>query len=265
MVISALPFGREETPMNRPLILKDASPARHKLYVPCSELRAAGDTGSFSGYASIFGNVDLGGDIMQHGAFKEIVTNDDGKVTVLWQHRTGDPIGLAAVKQDERGLSFDGQLVMEDATARKAHAHMKAKSVRGMSIGFDILPGGAEIMESGHRIIKAVKLWEISVVTWGMNPAAQVLDAKGLTAVADIQTERQLEDFLREVGYSARQAKALVSGGFKALAGVRDERGDVRDEHAADDVKALVTFLQGYGDTPDHPEVRDFKTFLNTI
>lgn len=242
------------------LIRKDAThPGKEVLWLPFGELKAAGESGSFTGYASMFGNVDLGGDIMERGAFKEVVTNDEGKVTVLWQHRTGDPIGVATVKEDDRGLSFDGQLVLEDPVARKAHAHMKAKSVRGMSIGFDILPGGAEIKESGVRIIKAVKLWEISVVTWGMNPLAGVRDAKS------IGTERQMEEALREMGYSVRQAKALVSGGWKALAGVREERGeDVRDEQA-NEVKALITMLHGVaGGAPADP-VSQIKSLLNNL
>ena len=113
-----------------------------------AEYKALGDSGTFSGYASIFGNIDLGGDIVERGAFKEVVTNGDGAVTALWQHDSRTPIGLAKVRQDDRGLAFEGQLVLEDPMARKALAHMKAGSVRGMSIGFDILPGGG----GGHGI-----------------------------------------------------------------------------------------------------------------
>lgn len=205
-----------------------------------AEYKAAGDTGSFNGYASIFGNVDLGGDIVERGAFKEFVTNAEGKVVTLWQHDSRQPIGIAGVKQDDRGLAFDGSLVMEDATARKAHAHMKAGSVRGMSIGFDILPGGAEIMESGIRVLKALKLWEISVVTWGMNPLASITSAK--ERARQCATIRDFEDFLREEGgFSNAQAKLLASGGFKALQQARDVSG------GEGDAAAIVKFLNSIG------------------
>lgn len=203
-----------------------------------AEYKAAGETGSFSGYASIFGNIDLGGDIVERGAFQEIVTNEEGKVVTLWQHDSRQPIGVAMVKQDDRGLAFDGQLVMEDATARKAHAHMKAKSVRGMSIGYDLLPGGGEIMESGVRVLKALKLWEISVVTWGMNPLAGVTDAKQYEK--QISTIRDFEDFLRDVGgFSNAQAKLLASGGWRTLQQARDESGGEGDKAA----KGILDFL----------------------
>jgi phage head maturation protease len=41
---------------------------------------ADADAGSFTGYASIFGNVDLGGDVVLPGAFKEFETNAAGEV-----------------------------------------------------------------------------------------------------------------------------------------------------------------------------------------
>lgn len=204
-----------------------------------AEYKAAGETGSFSGYASIFGNVDLGGDIIERGAFKEIVTNDEGKVVALWQHDSRQPIGVAQVRQDDKGLAFDGQLVMEDATARKAHAHMKAKSVRGMSIGYDVLAGGAEMTEGGVRKLKALKLWEISVVTWGMNPLAHVADVKErMKQITDI---RAFEDFLREVGgFTNAQAKLLASGGWRKLQQAREESGEGSGTDAA---KGIIDYL----------------------
>lgn len=194
------------------------------LHAP-TEFKALGDTGAFEGYASIFGNVDLGGDVIERGAFKEFVKNTDGKVVVLWQHRADSPLGVATVTQDDKGLHFAGDLVLEDPQARKIHAHMKAGSVRGMSIGYDILAGGAEIMKSGVRALKALKLWEISVVTFGMNPLA------GVDGVKSVETIRDLENLLRDAGgFSREQAKAIAAGGFRALNDARDARSV---EHAA--------------------------------
>lgn len=188
-----------------------------------TEFKAAGDTGRFEGYAAIFGNIDLGGDIIERGAFKEFVTNRDGKTVILWQHNTRDPVGVAKVRQDDKGLAFEGELVMEDPTARKAHAHMKAGSVNGMSIGYDVLDGGAEILNSGIRTLSKLKLWEISPVTFGMNPLAGVDAVKHASRIATI---REFEDFLRDAGgYSGAQAKLLASGGYKALQTARDESG----------------------------------------
>lgn len=209
------------------------------LNVP-AEFKAAGDAGTFSGYASIFGNVDLGGDIVERGAFKEFVKNAAGNVVVLWQHMVKQPIGVAAVKQDDKGLAFEGQLVMEDAQARAANAHFKAGSVNGMSIGYDVLPGGAEIKESGVRILKALKLYEISAVTFGMNPLARIEDAK---AAGLITSKREFEDYLREAGFSRNAAKSLAFGGWDAMQRQRDAGGDAS-------VKELIDAMRGFAAAP---------------
>jgi HK97 family phage prohead protease len=195
-----------------------------------TEFKAVGDAGTFEGYASVFGNVDLGGDVIQAGAFKEIVTNAAGQVTVLWQHGQSEPIGVADVKADARGLRFKGQLVLADPAAQRAYAHIKAGSVRGMSIGYDVLAGGAEILSSGIRALKALKLWEISVVTFGMNPMA------GIDAVKQLNTVRELERDLRQrYGLSSRQAKSVATsmGGYLDLS-------PGADQPDPDDVAALV-------------------------
>src|SRR4030065_1584897 len=103
------------------------------------ETKSFGDTGTFEGYAAIFGNVDLGGDVIERGAFKEIVKDRNGMVKILNQHNSRDPIGVAEVKQDDKGLSFAGKLVLESSSARNAYALMKAGVLDGMSIGYDVI------------------------------------------------------------------------------------------------------------------------------
>ena len=205
------------------------------------EFKDVGDTGTFEGYASIAGNVDLGGDVIERGAFKEFVKNKDGKTVVLWQHGVRDPIGVADVKEDDVGLRFSGRLVLEDPTARKAHAHMKAGSVQGMSIGYDVLEGGAEILSSGIRKLTALKLWEISPVTFGMNPLAGIDGVKEMAA--GVKNIRDYEEFLREAGFPRAAAKALAAGGWARLDGQRE----VDSEAAV--VKGLTDFFKSHAKT----------------
>lgn len=198
------------------------------------ETKAFGDTGTFEGYAAIFGNVDLGGDVIERGAFKEIVKGRNGMVKILNQHNSRDPIGAAEVKQDDKGLHFQGQLVLEAASARNAYALMKAGVLDGMSIGYDVLEGGAKILESGIRQLKALKLWEVSPVTFGMNPLAGIETVK---SCPHFDTIRECEAWLRdELGLTHSAAKDFVARFKKAL--VRDE--PTRDESSA---KAVLDYL----------------------
>lgn len=197
--------------------------------------KAFGDSGSFEGYASIFGNVDLGGDVVERGAFKEIVKGRNGLVKILYQHNPRDPIGTAEVKQDDKGLSFRGQLILEAASARSAYALMKGGALDGMSIGYDVLDGGSKVLESGIRMLTGLKLWEISPVTFGMNMLAGIDSVKAASQITNI---REFEDFLRDVGgFSKAQARLLASGGWKAMPDQRDADGD------ADPAQQYIKFL----------------------
>lgn len=199
------------------------------LNAPC-HIKALNEDGSFSGHASVFGNVDSQQEVVERGAFKEIIKNEDGKVVVLWQHNSRDPIGVADVREDAKGLAFEGSLVLEDPTARKARAHMIAKSVRGMSIGYDTLK---DEVRDGIRYLKELKLYEISVVTFGAN----ILAGIDFIKAANITNIRELEDFLRESGgFSKAQAVAIASRGWNGLQ-------DRRESGGADDAQKYLQFL----------------------
>lgn len=200
-----------------------------KKQVQVDEFKAVGDSGTFTGYAAVFGNIDSGGDIIERGAFKEFAKRRNGKIVVLNQHNPRDPVGVADVEQDDKGLKFEGQLVLETPSARSAYALMKAGALDGMSIGYDVLAGGAEVLNSGVRKLKALKLWEVSPVTFGMNELA------GIDGVKRLDTIRAFEDFLRDVGgFTQSQAKAIAVDGFKAYSKARDVQDDGEIAKVAD-------------------------------
>lgn len=226
-----------------------------KMLVPM-ELKAVDEKGQFSGYASIFGNVDLGGDVISKDEpFKEIMTNPDGKVVTLFSHDSGGlftasaagglPIGLATVEQNSKGLKFDGQLVMDDPFVRdRVYVHMRSKTLTGMSIGYDVLPGGYRLLESGVRELNALKLWEISPVIWGMNPKAGIDTVK--TMPPAFSTIRECESWLRDVvGLSKDEAKEFVSRFRKSLLKARDEPLD-RDDTGREDFDAVKRTLERF-------------------
>lgn len=218
-----------------------------RLVVPM-DIKAVSAKGNFAGYASIFGNVDLGGDIIVGPEpFKEIVKTRDGKVIVLYAHDSsgytpsaGLPIGKADVEQDETGLKFEGELLMADPFVKdRVYPHMKAGSLDGMSIGYDVLPGGSEYDEENRvRVLRSLKLWEISAVVFGMNPEARIEQVK---RAGNITTIREYEDLLRDVGgFSNRQAKLLAVGGWDALQTARDESA------SGDAAKQLCDHLESF-------------------
>jgi HK97 family phage prohead protease len=89
-------------------------------------MKAVADTGSFEGMAAVYGNVDLGGDVIEPGAFTRTIKNSGGKVPLLWQHDQREPIGMGVLRDSKEGLMIQGKLVMESDVAQKALGLMKA-------------------------------------------------------------------------------------------------------------------------------------------
>lgn len=134
------------------------------------------DEGTFEGYASVFDNIDLGNDVIKKGAFARTIKNQSEKVPILWQHNMDEPIGISTeMVEDNHGLKVKGKLILGVKKAREAHELLKAGAIKGLSIGFDIVD---ESFEKGIRVIKELRLWEFSVVTFGMNPLATVTATK---------------------------------------------------------------------------------------
>ena len=145
------------------------------------DLKARGDDGwRFSGYASTFGNVDLGGDVMQPGAFKETLGRRLPRL--LWQHDSTEPIGkVLSLVEDDRGLYGDFKL---SRTARGGDAYqlLKDGALDSMSIGY--VPDEQELDPRGIRQIKSVELFEVSLVTIPMNTEALVTAVKAASSPA---------------------------------------------------------------------------------
>ena len=187
------------------------------------DLKGVEDDGSFEGYASTFGERDLGGDIVMPGAFKSTLKTRGARgIKMLADHDPTKRIGIwSEVAEDEKGLYVKGRLLTEKQIARDMHIDLKSQAIDGLSIGFRSKSDSYDGRRRA-RLLKEVDLLEISLVTFPMNEGARVTSVK---AAEEIKTIREFEDFLRDVGgFSNAQAKAIASQGFKGSE-PRDEDG----------------------------------------
>lgn len=194
-----------------------------------------GDYGIFKGYASVFDFEDSDCDIVMKGAFNETLMNRPN-VKMLWQHRMDVPIGKYPVlKEDNVGLYVEGEINLMTEKGKEAYALAKQGALDAMSIGF--ITKECEYDQQGQkqiRKIKAVDLYEISLVTFPANEKATMTSVKSFIKPArnkklDEMTIRDFEQLLRdEVGCSWKQATQIAKHGFKPANDLRDE--DVADE-----------------------------------
>jgi HK97 family phage prohead protease len=170
--------------------------------------------GTVDGYASVFGLLDRGGDIVEAGAFKSSLADWRRKKAMppmLWQHDPSMPIGVwADMVEDDKGLKVSGPLVMEVPQAAMARALIKAGAVKGLSIGY-MAKDAVIDRQTGARLLKKVDLWEVSLVTFPMLPEAQVSGVK-----SDFDPT-SWERAFRDEGLSNREAKLAVSVARKLI------------------------------------------------
>ena len=135
------------------------------------------EAGVFTGYASIFGNLDQHGDIVLPGAFRKSLAERGKRVPLLWQHDTTEPIGVLELVEDGKGLRVErGEINLETARGREAYALLKQGAIKGLSIGYQVVQDG---WQGKVRQLKELKLLEVSLVTFPANELA------GVTAVKD--------------------------------------------------------------------------------
>lgn len=142
------------------------------------ELKEVGEDGTFKGIASVYGVEDLGGDVIDKGSFTKTL-QENPIVPVLWQHDQREVIGMAEIAESNGRIVMTGKLDLEDPMGEKAYRKMKKKMVRGLSIGFQTVKCyWEELKGKSIRHITELKLFEVSVVTFPMLPAAQVTAVK---------------------------------------------------------------------------------------
>jgi HK97 family phage prohead protease len=177
------------------------------------ELKFAGDgeEGVVEGYASMFGLLDRGGDILQPGAFKATLAEwkkRKANPPMLWQHDPAAPVGIwTDLVEDDKGLKVKGQLILDVPAAATARALMRAGAVKGLSIGYRTLDDQVD-RATGARLLKKVELWEISLVTFPMLPEAQITGVK--SDLDPRELERALRSELNLSSATAVKAVALV-------------------------------------------------------
>jgi HK97 family phage prohead protease len=154
------------------------------------ELRGLSRDGTFSGYASVFGEVDLGKDAIERGAFrKSLGERGASGVRMLFQHDPAEPIGAwKTIREDSRGLYVEGVLADGVSRAREVHQLLKNGALDGLSIGFRTVRAKTDAKSGVRRILEA-DLWEISVVTFPMLPSARVQNIKNARWFRDKETE----------------------------------------------------------------------------
>ncbi len=202
--------------------------------------------GTFSGYGSVFGNIDDGGDMIMPGAFAKTLRESalSGRMPRMFVNHAGMPFGTTTANdlipvgvwtkmaEDSKGLAVEGRLINLDTERGKSiHGAMKEGAIDGLSIGYKAtnFTRGTKATDP-LRTINEAKLFEVSLVALPMNEKALISSVKSQSEISPSFCEQ----VLRDAGLPRRFATALVAVGFKAASNRRD----------ADDAAELVRQIE---------------------
>ena len=203
----------------------------HSTFEPL-DIKGLTEEGEFEGYASTFGNVDKGGDIVEAGAFtKTLQKTPIPKVKMLFQHDPSMPVGKwIDAKEDKKGLWVKGKLNLAVQRAKELLALMKDDVIDGMSIGYRTIKSKEGDKPGVYRKLLEVDLLEISLVTFPMNTRATV------GAVKQDWTKREVEQVLRDANVPNKFAKLICSKGY-------DEAARIVSQSRRDDGQSYIEEL----------------------
>jgi HK97 family phage prohead protease len=213
------------------------------------EIKALSDR-QFEGHGSVFGNVDLGGDVVMPGAFKRSLASHKRASTMpamFWMHKADQVAGAwQDMREDGKGLYVKGELA-DTTLGNEMRTLLGMRAVRGLSIGFRTKD--FDFDRDGNRQLKEIDLWEVSIVSMAMNPLAKVEAAKArLSELGEyVPSEREFERSLRDAGFSKSVARHICakvfddeSGGGMPPSSRRWDAGPVEHE---DETEALLKSL----------------------
>lgn len=197
---------------------------------PILEVRSMPE-GVIEGLASSFGGIDSYGDTVAPGAFSKTLQDHAATGTtppMLWAHEKSAPVGRwEQVFEDARGLRVVGRLNLKTTAGRDAFEHLHAGDVAGLSIGFTIPPGGAE-QRDDVRLLRSVRLHEVSLVTLAADAGARITSVK--SAIAKPESLRESQTSLQSLGFSRREAARIAQKGYGDFDAVPEEAQITEDE-----------------------------------
>jgi len=206
------------------------------------------EQGIFSGYAAVFGNVDTGGDVIEPGAFTKTIAEGLDRVKILSQHNDYDlPIGKPLdLREDAHGLYIKGK-ISDTATGKDVKTLLKDRVLNEMSIGYDPVTFDYD-KEDGVRHLREIKLWEVSIVIWGMNDQAVITGYKAAEAAG------RATQMAGGVAADLKEGRKISTVRLKSL-----KEACTTMESAIKVLKAIIKEAENMGEKSEVPRYRGYQ------
>ncbi|KAK6049552.1 phage prohead protease, HK97 family [Cooperia oncophora] len=216
------------------------------VYLTPMNMTTSPSAGDDNGYGSVFGVKDSHDDVVVPGAFTTTLQKWSEKKALpalLWQHRMDEPIGVyTEMKEDDVGLYVRGRLLVDDdPLAKRAHAHMKAGSLTGLSIGY-ILKDWEYDREKGVFLLKEIDLWEVAQDLQQKFDDFKAKNDKRIDAIE--QEKSKLAEQVESLNGQISELENLKSDLEAELAEVKRPAGGTKNKVAGEHKEAFIGFMR---------------------
>lgn len=213
--------------------------SKNKLEIKQLQIKARkfdSESGIFEGYASVFGNLDSDGDIVDKGAYANFLADDWSRVKILILHNDqllpiGKPLEMY---EDDIGLYLKAK-ISDTSMGLDVRQLLKDKVLDELSIGYMVLDSYMDT--DGNRHLSELELQEISIVTWAANGLAKILEVKS----QDINAENANPDILLQVAAILEQQAKLL----RKCAEAKSDNVQTEDTKTVKNKYVLPTKLSG--------------------
>lgn len=198
-------------------------------------------SGYFVGYASVFGNVDSYGEVMEKGAFSDTLKEWEGrKIPVFYGHDLTNPennIGyVESAEEDGTGLLVRCVVDTEGpGNGPIVYKLLKEGRIDRMSFGFYVNDADHK---GGVTYIKKVTLLEVSVVPAPANPEAAINEVKSSKKDSGM-TPEDIEKLIVE------PIIKHVDEAFEKYVGNEEDPKPEEDKPADDQAKSILAEIKG--------------------
>lgn len=250
----------------------------------------------FEGSSAAIGNEDLGRDVIEAGAFKKTIQErvSSGSVKLLDNHSKSSTKNVWGTVRDaeERAVEASGpddpthklwtlfEVSKSDQDAQTALAKIKEGHLNQLSIGYRPIkvdykvdddsdlnedPFYAWLVGEATRFIKELAWWETSLVIWGMNPEATIVEnsVKTIQHFAEICKRNKQQVPQKYVEAAAKAMNSLIEldidpSQFNKVESVIDKLKKHTDNLQNVEKDIFTQLINEYKDSQDNPSREDF-------
>lgn len=185
---------------------------------------------------AVMGQVDDGNDRIHQKAFTKTLNEHVKRVQVLWQHDAtqppvGTPLLVKEVSAGELPPEYKAQYpsatgalygeveYLDTPRGNEILTGIKAGAIRENSIGYDTIQ--ADYSNEGERKVRnlrEVRLWDISPVNWGMQPAAiNLKEAVTKFHVGELDIPGMIPELMRVFTGESKEGRVLSARNLEKL------------------------------------------------